>query len=183
MLRGIGQNKRHSCRTQAYPGCLYWRWLPLAAMRYQRSVSISLMISPAFSGTRRFLSVAATPRVPHARRRDGDHGEGEAAQREQRRVVAVSVEAEHHVVCARGDVNGDKRRRHHPDRSLPAVHGCRPPGVIGGAEHHDSGLAHPYRRRGLAIIEAGAFRADITGGGLASRRRQPVIPDTAGPRT
>ena len=116
------------------------------------------MISSAFSGTRRFFSVAPTPRALHAHRRGGDHGEGEAAQCGERRVVAAPVEAEHDVVCARGDVNGDEPRRHHPDRPLPAFHGCRPPGVVGGAEDRDSGTAHPHRRRGLTVIEVGAFR-------------------------
>ena len=138
------------------------------------------MISPTFSGTRRSFGVAAPPGAPHAHRRDGDHREGEAAQREQFRVIAVPVEAEHDVVCARGDVDGDERRRHHPGRSPPTVHRCRPPGVVGGAEHRDSGPAHPHRRRGLAITEAGTFRADRAGGGLASHRRQPAIPATAG---
>src|ERR1022692_3333772 len=119
-------------------------------MRYQPSVPGSLMISPAFSGTRRFFSVAATPRVPRARRRDGDHGEGEAAQREQRRVVAVPVIAEHDVVCARGDVDGDERRRHHPDRLLPAVHGCRPPRSEErrvGKEGRSRGSPHPLKKK------------------------------------
>ena len=123
---------------------------------------------------------AEAPRAPGARRRDGGYGEGQAAQREQRRVVAVPVEAEHDVVCARGNVNGDERRRHHPDRLRPAVHGCRPPGVIGGAEHRDSRLAHPYRRRGLAVTEVGAFRRDHAGQGWAAHRGQRAIP-AAGP--
>jgi hypothetical protein len=129
------------------------------------------MFSSAFSGTRRFFSVAPTPRALHAHRRGGDHGEGEAAQCEERWVVAAPVEAEHDVVCARGDVNGDEPRRHHPDRPLPAFHGCRPPGVVGGAEDRDSGTAHPHRRRGLTVIEVGAFRITDLAVMLARPRR------------
>src|ERR1700683_1785404 len=42
-------------------------------------------------------SVAAPPRAPCTQRRGGDHGEGEAAQREHCRVVTVPVEAAHDV--------------------------------------------------------------------------------------
>src|SRR5262249_1805073 len=55
----------------------------------------------ALDGIRRCFSVAAPPCAPRAHRRGGQYGEGEAAQREQWRVVAVSVVAEHDVVCPR----------------------------------------------------------------------------------
>src|ERR1700689_5542352 len=65
------------------------------------SGSISLLISRTVSGTRRSFSVAAPSRAPHAHRRGGAHDQGESAQREQLRVVAVPVVAEHDAVGAR----------------------------------------------------------------------------------
>ena len=121
----------------------------------------------------------APPCTPQAGRPGGGDGEGEAAQREEFWVVAVPVEGEHDVVGTRGDVDGDERRRHHQDRLRPAVHGCRPPGVVGGAEHRDSGTAHPQRRRGVAVSEVSAFRGDRAGRGPGRRRRQRAVPALA----
>src|ERR1700761_4690181 len=65
------------------------------------------------------LGVAATLHQLPTHRQHGDQGDGEAAQREQRRIVSVAVEAELDLVGTGGGGHGDHGRGHPGERDRP----------------------------------------------------------------